>query len=337
MSPKSASSAGVSAGVSGHPESASSECRDEGYRGIFAYLRRLSHRIGRVSGDEAEVKGLPGDDELPTHTVGSRAECRRSPAATTTHTLQLSDGKETLDAHIRKLSPSAFLALRSLGSSGSGLVKLGQLSTASSVARPPIHVPQTTHPLIPPKAGYPPPWASGKCVSRGAVVRGTEVDMNEEDSRCAYCKGTRDYSQQPQGSSAAAEHCVLCHVQIDKVVCRRCVIPWKPSYSSTCKAVPPRVKLDQGRWLCALCIWERKYSIELPKEDLTDTMNIQLRKVFDNYKVMMRGLYRKERARRGIANAEPGGEEEDEGVARCVEEAMEAVRPVGFEGGGIAK
>ena len=51
----------------------------------------------------------------------------------------------------------------------------------------------------------------------------------------------------------------------------------------------------------------------------------------------MRGLYRKERARRGIANAEPGGEEEDEGVARCVEEAMEAVRPVGFEGGGIAK
>ena len=57
----------------------------------------------------------------------------------------------------------------------------------------------------------------------------------------------------------------------------------------------------------------------------------------DNYKVMMRGLYRKERARRGIANAEPGGEEEDEGVARCVKEAMEAVRPVGFEGGGIAK
>ena len=317
------------------------------------------YRIGRVSRAEAEEKGLPGYDELPTHTVRSRAECRRSPAATKTHTLQLSDGKETLDAHIRKLSPSAFLALRSLGSGGSGLVKLGQPSTASSVARPPIHAPQTTHPLIPPKAGYPPPWASGKCVSRGAVVRGaevdgglgrgpvlqgtgsvlpgTEVDMNEEDSRCAYCKGTRDYSRQPQGSSAAAEHCVLCHVQIDKVVCRRCVIPWKPSYSSTCKAVPPRVKLDQGKWLCALCIWERKYSIELPEEDLTQHVERQLIKVFDSYKVMMRQFYRKERARRGIANAEPGGEEEDEGVARCVKEAMEAVRPVGFEGGGIAK
>ena len=218
------------------------------------------YRIVRVSRAEAEEKGLPGDDELPTHTVRSRAECRRSPAATTTHTLQLSDGKETLDAHIRKLSPSAFLALRSLGSGGSGLVKLGQLSSASSVARPPIYVPQQepTRPLIPPKAGYSPPWASGKCVSRGAVVysgegayrprppsssvdgglgRGpvlqgagsvlpkTEVDMNEEDSRCAYCKDSRDYSQQPQGSSAAAEHCVLCHVQIDKVVCRGCVLP----------------------------------------------------------------------------------------------------------------
>ena len=90
------------------------------------------YRIGRVSRAEAEEEDLPGDDELPTHSLRSRAGCRRSPAATTTHTLQLSHGKETLDAHIRNLSPSAFLALRSESSGGSGLVKLGQLSSASS-------------------------------------------------------------------------------------------------------------------------------------------------------------------------------------------------------------
>ena len=346
---------GVRLHIFEHALSSSRMSEIEGLVSAFA-----GYRIGRVSRVEAEEEDHPGDDELPTHTLRSRAGCRRSPAATTTHTLQLSDGKATLDAHIRNLSPSAFLALRSEGSGGSGLVKLGQLSSASSEAGPPIYVPQTTHPLIPPKAGYPPPWASGKCVSRGAVVRGagelwslgrgpvlqgtgpvlnwTKVDMNEEDSRCAYCKETRDYSQHPQGCAlCAAAHCVLCHVQIDKVVCRRCVFPWKRSYSSTCKAVPPEVKLDQGRWLCVLCIWERKYSIEIPEEDLTDTVRMQLRKFEDNYKVTLRGLYRKEQARRGIANPEPGGEEEDDAIARWMTAAREAVRPFGVEGGGIAK
>ena len=86
-----------------------------------------------------------------------------------------------------------------------------------------------------------------------------------------------------------------------------------------------------------LCIWEKKYSIEFPEEDLTDTARMQLRKFEDNYKVTIRGLYRREQARRGIANAEPGGEEENEGVARWMAAARKAVRPLGFEGGGIAK
>ena len=86
-----------------------------------------------------------------------------------------------------------------------------------------------------------------------------------------------------------------------------------------------------------LCIWERKYSIEIPEEDLTDTVRMQLRKVEDNYKVTLRGLYRKEQARRGIANPEPGGEEEDDAIARWMTSVREAVRPFGFEGGGIAK
>ena len=147
--------------------------------------------------------------------------------------------------------------------------------------------------------------------------------------RCPYCRDPHLWTP-----SAAAEHCVLCN---DNVVCRSCVLPWKLSYSRTCKDVPPTMDLDQGKWLCLLCVWERKYSIELPKKDLTDTVRMQLRKLEDTYKVTMRRLYREEQARLGIANAEPGGEEENDGVARWMAAARKAVRPLGFEGGGIAK
>ena len=98
---------------------------------------------------------------------------------------------------------------------------------------------------------------------------------------CIPLKGCAKGAKVRQLIECAAAQCVLCHVQIDKVVCRRCVFPWKRSYSRTCKAVPPEVKLDQGRWLCVLCIWERKYSIEIPEEDLTDTVRMQLRKLED--------------------------------------------------------
>ena len=86
-----------------------------------------------------------------------------------------------------------------------------------------------------------------------------------------------------------------------------------------------------------LCIWERKYSIEFPEEDLTDTVRMQLRKFEDNYKALGGIAKPGGEARRGIANAEPGGEEENEGVARWMAAARKAVRPLGFEGGGIAK
>ena len=119
---------GVRLHIFEHALSSSRMSEIEGLVSAFA-----GYRIGRVSRVEAEEEDHPGDDELPTHTLRSRAGCRRSPAATTTHTLQLSDGKETLDAHIRNLSPSAFLALRSEGSGGSGLVKLGQLKLGQNV------------------------------------------------------------------------------------------------------------------------------------------------------------------------------------------------------------
>ena len=85
--------------------------------------------------------------------------------------------------------------------------------------------------------------------------------------------------------SKQGRYCILCYVEEDVSICRKCLVPWQAAYDSN-NAFSQVLKYaraeDEPHMLCLYCVAEdfaNEDELTLPANALDDTARLQLTKI----------------------------------------------------------
>ena len=102
---------------------------------------------------------------------------------------------------------------------------------------------------------------------------------------CVFCNEAKEHPKVAT-MSKQGRSCILCHVEEDVSICRKCLVPWQDAYDGN-NAFSEELKYahaeeDKLHMLCLECVSEdmaNKKELTLPVDALDDTACLQLEKI----------------------------------------------------------
>ena len=115
------------------------------------------------------------------------------------------------------------------------------------------------------------------------------ADMSREDAvfsrQCNHCRQPKEFPRIFQAWPARArrlEGCVLCFVEVDVTICRKCCILWKEKYSEDLTDEGRRmlrrsiITPSDRRFVCLICVQEKAHGLTTPLRNLSEQAKHQL-------------------------------------------------------------
>ena len=96
---------------------------------------------------------------------------------------------------------------------------------------------------------------------------------------CIYCGQEKEVPKAHSIFGTRDEACVLCGVERDASVCRKCLIPWKNEYldSITDRTEIYLPELENRKWLCLECLRTEERGVKI--SSLTSEAQEQIEKI----------------------------------------------------------
>jgi len=108
-----------------------------------------------------------------------------------------------------------------------------------------------------------------------------QAPLSEE---CLFCNEAKEHPKVAT-MSKQGRSCILCHVEEDVSICRKCLVPWQAAYDSN-NAFSHVLKYaraeDEPHMLCLDCVredMENEQQLTLPPCALNDQAHLQLEKI----------------------------------------------------------
>jgi hypothetical protein len=103
--------------------------------------------------------------------------------------------------------------------------------------------------------------------------------------KCLFCHEAKEHPK-PATVWTQGKYCILCYVEEDVSICRKCLVPWRADYDSNGLFYEDVLRFaraeDEPHMLCLDCVREDKANeknLTLPAHALDDKVRLQLKKI----------------------------------------------------------